>query len=511
MMDFLLLGPLEVTQAGRTVPLPPGKPSALLARLLLDLDRVVSVDALVDGLWEGTPPPSAHKLVQVYVSRLRGILGHESIETRPPGYRVAAGPDRCDLARFETLTGRARNEGDPGRRKALLQQALALWRGPALAEFRSLPFATPAARRLAELRLNALEEQIEAQLELGEHDRLVAELEALVVEEPLRERPRRQLMLALYRSGRYAEALASYREARRSMIEDLGIEPGAALQSLERAILRSDPALDYQPSAGRDARGAIICTDRNLLPLLAPLCADGRDLVLIEVAAGADELKARIADLDTVRMQNEDAGLNLRTAAFTSANPAADLERLAADQQAELLVVSELEAIPPQGACDVAFAPRPDLPFTASDLVMVPFGGRREEWAALELGAWLARAHDLTLRLLGVESKGPRRDATRLLAGASLALQRFAATTAEPVIVPPGADGILAQAGSLVVASLPPDGLDATRQSLIERTAVPLLFVRPGLRPSGLAPDQTLTQFSWSLRDAVKTGEEGEE
>ena len=131
--------------------------------------------------------------------------------------------------------------------------------------------------------------------------------------------------------------------------------------------------------------------------------------------------------------------------------------------------------------------------------MLVPFGGGREEWAALELGAWLARAHRLPLRLLGPEASRDRRDASRTLAAASLALQRFAGTAAEPVLVPPGPAGILGQAGSVVVAALPPGGLDRTRRELVRRTEVPILFVAPGLRPSGLAPEQTLTRFTWSL------------
>lgn len=505
MTDFLLLGPLEVTRDAQPVSLPPGKPSALLARLLLDPNRVVSVDAIVDGLWDQRPPVSAHKLVQVYVSKLRGALGRASIETRSPGYRIIASSEQSDLGRFEQLTREARNEPDLARRTRLLEQALALWRGPALGEFRAVPFAIPAGRRLAELRLTAVEDRIDADLELGRHDRVIAELDGLVAEEPLRERPRRQLMIALYRSGRYAEALASYREARRLMIDDLGIEPGPALQELERAILRRDPALERTSSVGGDERGPIVCTDRALLPLLGPLCVGERELVLVELMADATELHARTDSMEAVRKQAEETRLNVRTATFTSDNPGDDLARLASEQQAELLVVSDWEAVPGQAPCDVALAPRSDLTFAPSDPVLVPFGGRREEWAALELGAWIARSHGLPLRLLGVESSGARRDATRLLASASLALQRFAATTAEPVIVQPGADGILSQRASLVVASLPAERLDATRQALIDRAAVPLLLVRPGLRPSGLAPDRTLTQFSWSLRDAVPT------
>ena len=151
--------------------------------------------------------------------------------------------------------------------------------------------------------------------------------------------------------------------------------------------------------------------------------------------------------------------------------------------------------------CDVALAARPELGFAADGPVLVPFGGGREEWAAVELGAWLARAHGVPLRLLGTRGRDDRRDASRTLASASLALQRFAGASAEPVLVAPGAEGILSESGSMIVAAMPPGDLDATRRTLVERTTIPLLLVRSGLRPSGLAPSRTLTRFSWSLRD----------
>ena len=383
MTEFRVLGPLEVMRADRSVTLPPGKPSAVLARLLLDPNRVVPVDAIVDGLWDQRPPVSARKLVQVYVSKLRAALGHACIETRAPGYRIVASADECDLGRFEELTRLARNEPDAGRRAALLEQALARWRGPALAEFRGAPFAVPAARRLTELRLTAVEDRIDADLELGRHERVIGELEGLVAEEPLRERPRRQLMIALYRSGRYAEALASYREARRLLIDDLGIEPGPALQDLERAILRRDPALERTRSADVGGRGPVVCTDRALLALLGPLCVGERELVLVELVAEAAELTARVDGLETVRKQTAETRLRVRTAAFTSEHPARDLARLASEQQAELLVVSDPDAVPDEAPCDVALAPRSDLSFAPSEPVLIPFGGRREEWAAL--------------------------------------------------------------------------------------------------------------------------------
>jgi hypothetical protein len=155
----------------------------------------------------------------------------------------------------------------------------------------------------------------------------------------------------------------------------------------------------------------------------------------------------------------------------------------------------------PPTSCDLAIAARPQVDFRPEGPVLVPFGGGREEWAALELGAWLARAHGLPLRLLGSEAREGRRDASRTLASASLALQRFAETSAEPVLVPPGSEGILAQQGSVIAASLPAGELDATRRALVERSTVPVLLVRAGLRPGGLAPERTLTRFSWSLSD----------
>jgi hypothetical protein len=313
-------------------------------------------------------------------------------------------------------------------------------------------------------------------------------------------------MLALYRSGRQADALERYREGRRLLVEDLGIEPTPALQELERAILRHDPRLDEPRVAAEPRRGPVVGLGAELGELLAPLCADGRELLLVELAAGGDELAALTARLDDAR-RSLARDVAVRTACFTSTQPATDLARLAVEQSAELLVVraptepAVFDELAAATACDVALVARADLPFNPSGAVVVPFGGAREEWAAVELGAWLARAHALPLRLLGTRAEGERRDASRTLASAALALQRFANTSAEPVLASPGPDGILAQEGAAIIASLPRGEPDATRLALIERTRVPLLFVRGGVRPGGLAPDRTLTRFSWSLRE----------
>ncbi|HEY3184885.1 MAG TPA: AfsR/SARP family transcriptional regulator [Gaiellaceae bacterium] len=488
MREFRLLGPFEVAVDGEPVAIAGEKPRALLARLLLDAGRVVSADTLVDGLWGDRPPASARKVTQVYVSQLRKALGADAIETRPPGYVLRARPDEVDLGRFEALAEEAREAPDPARRADLLRRALGLWRGAALEEFRHEPFARAASQRFAELRLAALGRRIDAELELGRHEELVDELAALVDEEPLREGPRRQLMLALYRAGRQADALAAYREGRHLLVEQLGIEPSPALQELERAILGHDAALD-DPAARPSPRGSVVCVGAHLAGLLAPL---GRDLVVVELATDAADLGER-----SVRLRSTEGA---RTAAFTSRAPAADLARLAIEQDADLLVVTELyDGLLQAAPCDVALAPRSDLVFAPGGPVLVPFGGGREEWAALELGAWLARAHGLPLSLLGTTLAEGSRDASRILASASLALQRFVGTAADPVLVLPGAEGILAEPGSLLVASLPAANLDGTRRALVERTTAPILLVHAGLRPSGLAPDRTLTRFSWSL------------
>jgi DNA-binding SARP family transcriptional activator len=500
MTDFRLLGPLEVVEGGAPVALPAGQPSAVLARLLLDASRALSTEVLVDGIWGESPPASARKVLQAYVSQLRKLLGADRIETRAGGYAVRVRSEELDLARFEELTEAARTTADPASRSSLLADALALWRGAPLAEFQTEPFAAAAARRLEDLRISALEQRIDADLALARHERVVPELEALVAQEPLREVPRRQLMLALYRCGRQAEALAHYREGRRLIVEELGLEPSKALQELERAILRRDPALDVSPEPTALRRGPVVAASNALLDLLIPLCVDGRELLLVEVVDDAGKLADRSAEL--VRLRAELPAAAIRIAAFTSDTPADDLARLAAEQQAELLAVADPAIVPAAAACDVALVWLPEGTFSPSAPVIAPFGGRREEWAALELAAWLAHAHGLPLRLLGAHATDEQRDASRMLANASLALQRFTQVAAEPLLVPPGPDAVLEQESSMIVAALPAGELDASRRRLLEGAKVPVLLVRAGLRPSGVAPDHTLTRFSWSLRDA---------
>jgi len=254
--EFRLLGPFEVSERGRELDVGSGKQRALLALLLLRAGKVVSTDGLIDALWGERPPPSAPNSIHIYVSRLRKALGNGRLETRGHGYLLRLGAAELDLARFEDLLVEGRDllaGGDATRAAEALRAALALWRGTPLSDFASEPFAQGEIARLEELHLSALEERIEADLALGRHAELVPELEALVREHPLRERLRAQLMLALYRSGRQADALAAYREGRRRLAEEHGLEPGRALQELERAILRQDAELDPPERASRVA------------------------------------------------------------------------------------------------------------------------------------------------------------------------------------------------------------------------------------------------------------------
>jgi YVTN family beta-propeller protein len=250
-LEFSVLGPVEARRNGTRLDLGPRKQRAVLAVLLLNANHVVSTERLIDELWGETPPGTARSALQVYVAGLRKALGGDgaSLRTVAPGYLLSLEPGSTDLDRFEALRAAARTSGDDDRAAALLHDALALWRDRPLADLDGEPFAEEAAARLDELRLAALEERIDADLALGRHSTLVAELDRLVAEHPYRERFRGQLMLALYRSGRQAEALAAYRAARDASVEALGLEPGPELKALERSMLEQDPALVPPPAA----------------------------------------------------------------------------------------------------------------------------------------------------------------------------------------------------------------------------------------------------------------------
>jgi DNA-binding SARP family transcriptional activator/DNA-binding beta-propeller fold protein YncE len=249
-MEFRILGPLEVREEGRVLRLGGSKQRTLLASLLLHANDVVSRDRLIDELWGASPPDTAPTALQVHVSQLRKALGRDLILTQPPGYLIRVSDGELDLHRFERLVATARGEA-PAQAARLLREGLALWRGAPLAELDD-SFARAERARLEEQRLAALEQRVEAELALGRHAELVPELVGLVREQPPRERLRGQLMLALYRCGRQADALEVYRSGRRLLDEELGLKPDDELQRLEKAILNHDPSLASPMVAGAE-------------------------------------------------------------------------------------------------------------------------------------------------------------------------------------------------------------------------------------------------------------------
>ena len=267
-MDFRILGPLEVWDRGRPVEIRRGKQRVLLALLLLRAGEPISTDGLLDGLWGESPPATAKASLQNHVAQLRRSLGPGVLLSEGTGYRLDITQDQTDLGRFERLTAESR--GETGRERVeRLREALALWRGPPLADLVFEPFAAEEIGRLEELRTAVLEDAIDAELSLGRADGLIAELESLIAEHPFRERFRAQLMLALYRSGRQADALAAYREARELLLGELGIEPSRALRELEQAILRQDASLGGPAREANEAVAAPEPRRKTVTVLLA--------------------------------------------------------------------------------------------------------------------------------------------------------------------------------------------------------------------------------------------------
>ncbi len=524
-MEFHILGPFEVVEHGRPIELGGGRQRALLALLALHAGEALSSDRLIDELWGEQPPETATKIVQVYVSQLRKALGREGVlVTRPPGYLLRLEPGALDLHRFERLVAEARH-AEPALAAAKLREALSLWRGSPLADFAYESFAQGEIARLEELRLAALEDQVEADLVLGRAAEVISQLESLVAAHPLREQPRGQLMLALYRTGRQAEALEVYRQGRRLLDEELGLEPGEALQQLERAILQHDPALDA-PAVERQRatetptpEHSILVVARDadslgpLLRLAEPLAGSQppRELILARLV-GADELAAATEALRESRTELLGRGVSARAAAFTSTVPAADIVRLSAEQDVDLLLLDggsrplegDASAVLSRAPCDVALLVETGGSLRAGPIV-VPFGAAEHDWAALELGAWVARATGVPLHLIGAAESDGGRDSSRLLADASLIVQRTTGVLAEPLLASPGREGVvaLAEGAGLLVVGLSErwqqEGLGRVREAIAASPPAPTVFVRRGLRPGGLAPQDSLTRFTWSL------------
>ncbi len=321
-MEYRILGPLEIGLNGSSFTIKGRKPRALLALLLLHRNEVVPAERLIDDLWGENPPATAANTLQVYVSQLRKVVEDELVRDGP-GYSLQVEPDGLDAERFERLAGEAASALGRGAyvdASDLLVEALALWRGPPLVDVHYESFAQAEITRLEELRLAALEGRLEADLGLGRHSQVVGELEALVAENPLRERLRGQLMLALYRMGRQADALEAYKDARHVLLDELGLEPGPELRELEQAILRQEESLSPRPLpegnvptpvstlVGRDRELDQICTtlrggETRLLTLTGPGGA-GKTRLAIEAShalAGEVPNGAFFVPLDTIR------------------------------------------------------------------------------------------------------------------------------------------------------------------------------------------------------------------
>ena len=531
MFDFRILGPLEVLDDNVSVPLGGRKQRATLAILLLHANRVVSVDRLADDLYAGAPPVTAVTQVQRQVSELRKALGVESaIETRPPGYLIHVSPDCFDLARFERLTSEADSahaRGDSQTAASLLGNALALWRGLPLADLAYEPFAQVAIERLEEIRLAAVEQRIEAELALGRHGDLIGELTELLAEHPLRESLGAHLMLALYRSGRQAESLDVYSRMRVALTEQFGIEPTRVLRDLERAVLIQDRTLDLGQEGGErtgfgdqsDHAILVLPPHENrldaLLAIAEPLARSrSRELIIAHLVADEDEVPGALVAVNARR-----AALgSSRVAVFTTRSPAEDVARLVAAHSVDLVLLGgpnefeqrlpdDVVAVLERSTSDVGLLAgvTPDL--RGGDGVFVPFGGGEHDWAALELAGWLATATSSPLRLIGTKAdpRRGRRDASRLLADASLAVQRFTGVETEVVLAEPSEDGLLraVESATVVVVGISDQwrrhGVGASRLALARGARPPTLLVHRGLRPGGLAPRQSRTRFAWTI------------
>lgn len=537
-MEFRILGPIEVVEGGQALALGGSRQRALLVLLLTSANEVVSAERLIDELWGSTPPGSAANALHYHVSRLRKTLGPDRIVTREPGYLIRVGPDELDLLRFERLAAEA-SGAPPERAVELLRNALALWRGAALADLEHESFTQAEIRRLEELRLVALERRIDAELALGRYGDVIPELDALRRAHPFREQLTALLMRALYAAGRQAEALAVYRETRRSLVETLGIQPSPALQELERAVLRQDAGLSgpARPAAAASARSrrAIVVVaaeaeplDR-LLEIAEPLAhRPGHELMVARLIDPGGDLTAAAAALAERRQALAERQVHARVAAYTTHDRATDVAALVTENDVDLVLLAgsdelleagrldpELEAVLERVPCDVGAVVGPPLPETGP--VVVPFGGADHEWAAIELAAWLAGSLGTTLRLLGTEADPTveRRDASRLLARASLLVQQLVGIVTEPVLVPAGGASVLAAAADarLLVLGLSDrwrsEGLGPTRLAVASGAGVPTVFVRRGPRPSGVAPPETLTRFTWTLESARAEPSEG--
>jgi DNA-binding SARP family transcriptional activator len=520
--DYRILGQLEVVDGDRTVSLGGARSRAVLAILVVSANQPVSAGRLIDEIWGERPPPTAGNLVQGHISDLRRALGRDAIETRGEAYVLHVAAGARDLDRFERLAQRGAEalRGDrPAEAAEAYAQALALWRGPALAEIAQGGWLSAEAIRLDEMRVLALERRIEADLACGRDAELVGEVRSLVAEHPLREPLRAHLALALYRAGRQVEALDVLREGRRELSEELGLDPGPTLQTLERAVLQHDPDLMLPSSRRADsppARSILVAPlAANGVEVLAGLAAplaerSGRELILAVLVRDHSELAHTARTLNATRDDLLHRGVDARSVSFTTAAAGDDIARIALQQDIDLLLVDSppgllddpaLATILASSPCDTGvLVGRPrDGP------VLVPFSGADHDWAAIEIAAWLVSARGGALVLAGSAGAGPGQDASRLLASASLAVQRTIGIAAEPLLLEPEIDALTAAAEDMgvVVVGLSRrwqrEGLGPTRSAVVAREAGATLLVRRGLRPGSLAPVTAETVFTWTI------------
>ena len=542
-LEFHILGPIEVLREGQPVQLGGTRQRAVLALLLLNANRTVSADRIIEEVWDSPPPEAALNSLHVQISHLRAALEPERAPSSPsrvilrrdPGYAIQVTGAQFDLFRFESLWGDARRSltsGDPGAAKPLLCKALDLWRGEALSDLAAQRFTSLEARRLDEMRLEALLDRIDADLSLGQHAVVVGELELLATRHPTQERIQHRLMLALYRCGRQADALAVYARARRTLIEELGLEPSPALRAMERAVLQHDDALQATVISGSDGvtggaptRSVLVAASAEpqlyaLVDVVAPIASlsPDRELILALLLPSparteASALAAATERLTERRHALHSAGLSARVAAMRSSSVGDDIVRLADEHAVDLIVVSlesvdETQVVLGNAPCDVVLLAgagrRRALP--AGGPVVVPFGGGENDWAALQFGAWLARATGVPLRLLGADDAGVSGgNPSRLLATASLIVQRVFGTVPVPVLSPPGAEAVVASATDARVLILGAsdrwrsEGIGAVRTAIADGSHAPTLVARRGTRPGEFAPAVAHTRFAWSF------------
>ena len=460
------------------------------------------------------------------MSQLRKELGRDAIVTREPGYLVSADRDSIDLHRFERLASDAASAlsaGEPGRASELLRDALRLWRGPALADVAEEGIARSAAARLDELRLLALERRIEADLERGLHADVVGEVEALIDAYPLRERPRALHMLALYRCGRQADALAAYRAARETLVTEIGIDPGAPLQELERAILRQDPELALDgPSPARPTTASAHAI------LVAALS--------LEAADGLLALAAPLAQVSHTRAGHRGPGRRTRASSVRRRRPCgrtgnsswSAASRLARPHSRPSYREPTWPVSQPSRRRTSCSSTRPTVcsrtpaccrcstrppatsgsswePLGRSALCSSPSRARSTTGPPSNSApGWLGQ-RALRSRLAGAATGTAGRDSSRLLASVSLAIQRVLGVDAEPLLVDPTPDalvGAAADAGVVVVGLTDRwrrEGLGRARAALATAGGRPAVLVRRGLRPGGLAPRDSDTRFTWTV------------